>query len=195
MRAGRRLRGIPGPGAAGVAQTQQSQGYSAALAAPPCGAALAPHGRMLQESLEKTQPLPDAQSPAWDLLLVCVAVYVAASVGRIHELFPILLMLKPALVAALLAIGLYSLQRSRQRRLGLLRSPMMTCVLGLLLWGALSVPRALNQGLAFQSWPDFVRTIVMSVVVAGTGQRPRDVGRLMLVYLAVTVVYVAVVLS
>jgi len=140
-------------------------------------------------------PIPGARTPGWDLLLVCLAVYVATAVGRIHELFPMLLPLKPALVAAILAIGLYTLQHSGQRRVGLLRSPTTTYLLGLVLWGAVSVPAALNQGLAFQSWTDFVRTVVMCLVVAGSVRRVPDVERLILVYLAATVVYTAVVLS
>src|SRR6266568_977637 len=39
-----------------------------------------------------------ARAPAvggWDLLLVCVAACVATGVGRVHEIFPVLLPLKP----------------------------------------------------------------------------------------------------
>src|SRR5438093_4801060 len=97
---------------------------------------------------------------AWDPLLVCVAVYIATSVGRVHQLFPILLPFKPALLSAVMAIGLFVLDKGRQRRLALLRSRSTTCLLGLLVWSALSVPAALNQGLAFNSWTDFARTVV-----------------------------------
>ncbi|PYO43853.1 MAG: hypothetical protein DMD29_01620 [Gemmatimonadetes bacterium] len=129
------------------------------------------------------------------MLLVSLAVYVATAVGRVHQLFPVLLPLKPALLSALLAIGLLLLQQSGQRRLGLLRSPTTTCLLGLLLWSALSVPVALNQGLAFQAWTDFARTVVMCLVLAGGLRDERDVERVMLVYFGATVVYTAVVLS
>src|SRR5437879_3200567 len=136
-----------------------------------------------------------ARTGGWDLLLVSLAVYVATAVGRVHQLFPVLLPLKPALLSALLAIGLLLLQQSGQRRLGLLRSPTTTCLLGLLLWSALSVPVALNQGLAFQAWTDFARTVVMCLVLAGGLRDERDVERVMLVYFGATVVYTAVVLS
>src|SRR5260370_25191544 len=89
------------------------------------------------------------RAAGWDLLLACVAVYVATAVGRVNALFPVLLALKPTLVAAVLAIGLYVLQQSGRRRIGLLRSPTTACLLGLLLWTALSVPGALHPGLAF----------------------------------------------
>src|SRR2546427_7913397 len=64
----------------------------------------------------------------WDLLLVCVAVYIATTVGRVHQLFPLLLPLKPAFAAALLAVGLYLLQQSGQRRIHRLRSPTTVCL-------------------------------------------------------------------
>jgi len=124
-----------------------------------------------------------------------VAVYVATGVGRVHELFPVLLPLKPAVVAAVLAIVLYVLQQSGLRRIDCLRSPTTTCVLGLLVWGALCVPTALNGGLAFAFWTGFARTVVMYLVVAGSVRNVRDVERLILTYFAVTVVYTAVVLS
>jgi len=136
-----------------------------------------------------------ARTAGWDLLLVCVATYIATAVGRVHELFPVLLPLRPALVAAVLAIGLYLLQQSGPRRIGLLRSRTTTCLLGLLLWGALSVPGALNRGVAFHAWTDLARAIVMCLVLAGSARRARDVQRLALVYFGVTVLYTAVVLS
>ena len=134
-------------------------------------------------------------SPAWDLLLVCIAVYLATAVGRIHEVFPILQVLKPTLLAAAMSIGLYLLQRSSQRRMRLVNSRTTACLIGLVVWGALSVPAALNQGLAFQSWSDFARTIVMCFVIAASVRRPADIERLFLVYFGVTVTYTAVVLS
>src|ERR1700704_5182653 len=81
----------------------------------------------------------------WDVLLVCVAVYVASSIGRVHQLFPLLSLVRPALLATVLAIGLYLLQQYGQRRIGRLNSSTITCLVGLVAWGALSVPFALNQ--------------------------------------------------
>ena len=128
-------------------------------------------------------------------MLACVAVYIATAVGRAHQLFPVLLTLKPLFVAAVLAIGLYLLQQSGQRRVARLRSATTACLLGLLLWSAFSVPAALNQRVAFQAWTDFARTVVMFIVVAGSVRSARDVERLSLAYFAVTVLYTAVVLS
>jgi hypothetical protein len=122
-------------------------------------------------------------------------VYVATAVGRVHELFPILGYLKPALLATALGLGLWALQQRGPRNVGRLRSAATTCLLGLLLWGALSIPGALNQGLAFQSWTYYGQTVLLALLVAGSVRNPRDVERLTLVYFAVTVVYTAVVLS
>jgi O-antigen ligase len=140
-------------------------------------------------------PAPVVRTPAWDLLLGCVAVYIAAGVGRVHELFPILSVFKPALLASVLAAGLYLLLQSGQRRMHLLRSPMTTCMLALLVWGGLSVPFALHQGIAFQFWTDFARTVLMALVIAGSVRGGPDLSRLMLVYFGVTVLYTGVVLS
>lgn len=138
----------------------------------------------------------EARTPTWDLLLGCVAVYITMAVGRVHELFPILLPFKPALLAGILAVALYSLQQSGLRRFDRLRSPTTTCLVGLLAWSCVSIPGALHPGVAFTFFIDnFVKTIVMSVVVAGSIRSVRDVERLTLVYFGVTLVYAAVVLS
>jgi len=110
-------------------------------------------------------PVSGSRTQPWDLLLVCVAVYLASSIGRVHQLFPILNLFRPALLATVLAVGLYLLQQSGRRRIGLLRSPTTTCLFGLLVWGGLSVPVALNQGIAFHFWIDFARTYCGATVL------------------------------
>lgn len=131
----------------------------------------------------------------WDTLLVCVAACVATGVGRVHEIFPVLLPLKPALIAAILAVVLYVLQQSGPRRIERLQSRVTNCLIGLLLWAALGLPAALNQGVAFQTLTDFLKTVLLFGVLAGSVRGVRDVERLVLVYFAATVVYAAVVLS
>jgi O-antigen ligase len=130
-----------------------------------------------------------------DLLVVCVAIYIATAVGRLHEVFPVLGYFKPTLLSAGLALGLYLLDRSRMRAPGRLLSPTATYVIGLVVWGALTVPGALNQGAAFHGWLDLAWSIVMCLVVAGSVRRTADIERLVLIYFAVTAVYVGVVLS
>src|SRR5438128_2667054 len=152
------------------------------------------HGR--PAALEIPAPRRGIRTASWDLLLVCAAIYLATAVGRVHELFPALMPLKPTFVAAALAVCLYVIQQHGRRDAMLLRSRTTTCLLLLLLWSALSVPAALNQGVAFHFVTDsFVKTVLMCVVLAGSVRSYRDVERLMLVFFAVTVVYAAVVLS
>jgi len=138
---------------------------------------------------------PPRSEWAPDLLLVCITVYLATAVGRLHEVFPVLSHVKPVFVSAGLAIGLYLLDRSSLRAPGRLRSATTSYLAGLLVWGALSVPTALNQGMAFQGWLELVRGVLMCLVVAGSVRRTSDLDRLILVYFAVTVVYVGIVLS
>ena len=146
-----------------------------------------------------THPVPPTASPrrpaGWDLLLVCVAIYIVTSVGRVHQLFPVLAALKPTFVAAMLAIVLYAFHQSGPRRVGRLRSGMTTCLLGLLVCAGLSVATALNQGLAFTWWTALARSIAMCLVVAGCVRTVRDLERLVLAYFGATVVFTAIVLS
>jgi len=128
-------------------------------------------------------------------LLVCVAVYIAAGIGRVHDLFPILMPLKPALLATVLGVGLLLLQQRGRRRIALLQSRATTYLLGLLLWGALAIPMALTGGVAFHYWLDFARAVVMYVVIAASVRTARDVERLVLVYVGVTVLYTVIILS
>jgi O-antigen ligase len=132
----------------------------------------------------------------WDLLLVCVAVYLATSVGRLHQLFPVLLPLKPVLVSATLSMALYILQQTGPRRVRWVRAPTTTYVLLLLLWMALSVPGALHQGLAFSMLVgNFVKTVALYVLVVGSVRGFRDVQRLALVYFSAAVVFAMVVVA
>lgn len=140
-------------------------------------------------------PTLRTRAAGWDLLLVCVALHIANYVGRVPQLFPVLSNLKVAWGVKVCAIGLYLLYRAGPRHLGQLRSSTTTCMLGLLLWSALSVPAALYPGLAFHAWMDFAWTVVMCLVIAGSVRNRRDVERLVMVYFGVTVLYVTVVLS
>ena len=132
----------------------------------------------------------------WDLLLGCVAVHIAFSVGRLHELFPVFWPLKPALVSSLLAVGLYLMQQHGPRRIYWLRAATTTYVLLLLLWAALSVPGALHQGVAFRMVTDgFIKTVLMYLVIIGSGRGFRDVEQLAFAYLAAATVFAATVLA
>ena len=135
------------------------------------------------------------RAPGWDLLLWCTAVYIAAGVGRIHDLFPVLAPLKPALLSTIAALSLLLLQQNGRRRIVLLRSRITTCLCALVLWGALSVPFALTGGMAFHFWLDFTRAVAMCFVIAASVRTARDVERLGMVYFGVTILYTAIILS
>src|SRR5258708_15438817 len=114
-------------------------------------------------------PQQSDRTPAgrWDLLLACVALYLATAVGRVHELFPALLPLKPTLGSALLAVALYLLQQTVAPRFTRLRGATATPVLGLLLWVALPGPGPLGPGIAFRYLEDyFIKTVLMYAVIA-----------------------------
>ncbi len=138
--------------------------------------------------------MPDRR---WDLLLVCLAVYVLTTIGRVHQLFAFLLPLKPALVSGGLTIVLFLLDRSRERRLAPVWAARTTkCVVGLLVLMALSVPGALWPGNSFELLTDaFVKTVTMYVVMVAATRGLRDVQRLSLVYFFGAATYAAVVLT
>ncbi|TMJ02797.1 MAG: O-antigen ligase family protein [Bacillati bacterium ANGP1] len=130
-----------------------------------------------------------APDRGWDLLLVCVAGYIATAVGRIHQLLP-------TFVAAVLAIGVYIVHQTGPRRIERLRAPTTTYVMALLLWVALSVPGALYPGLAFDLLTGiFIKTVVLYLLIVGSVRGFRDVERLAFAYFAVTALYAAIVLT
>ena len=57
--------------------------------------------------------MPDAK---WDVLLVCVAGYILTAVGRVHQLFPVLEVLHPALLTGLFAAVCYLINSRADRQ-------------------------------------------------------------------------------
>ena len=132
----------------------------------------------------------------WDLLLICVAGYILTSVGRVHQLFPIFEVFRPAILTGVLAIILYLADSSAWRRANLSWGPTTKYLIALLVWMTLSVPLALVRGTSAELLLDsFVKTVLMFVVVAGAVRGPRDVERLMAAYVAAATVYAAVVIT
>jgi putative inorganic carbon (hco3(-)) transporter len=128
--------------------------------------------------------------------MLCVAAYVLTAVGRLHQLFGALEGLHLALISGLLAIGLYAIDGSPQRRGALVLGRTTMLVAALLVWMAMSVPFALSTGASFDLVVNnFMKTAIMSFVVAGSVRRRRDVERLALVYLAGAVLYSLVVMT
>lgn len=138
---------------------------------------------------------PAPRDRRWDPLLICVAVFLLCAVARFHQLFPFLLPLKPALLSGALSVGLLLIDPQRIRSVGRLRGRPTMLILGMLLWVALSVPGALWQGGAFQILTDdFIKTVVMFLVIAGAIRGPRDVERLAFVYFVGAAVFSVIVL-
>jgi len=136
---------------------------------------------------------PDA---AWDALLVFVSLFLATAVGRVHQLFPILIAVRVTFVSAILALGVYVVVQDGPRRLGLIAAPTTTALLAFLGWAAASVPDALNQGQAFHMVVDnLTKSVLMYAVMVGCVRGTRDVERLCLVYFAAAVIYASVVLT
>lgn len=132
----------------------------------------------------------------WDLLLVCVAGYILTSVGRIHQLFPALQTLRPAMVTGAIATVLYLLDTREQRRASHLSFPTTKYLMALLIWMVLSVPLSLWAGNSFDLvFNNFIKTVLMYVVVAGAVRGIRDVERLAFVYLLAASIYAAVVVQ
>jgi O-antigen ligase len=131
----------------------------------------------------------------WSWLLLCVAVYMLASVGRIHQLFPPLTLLRPALVSAFIAIALVmwspaTLQGVYQA----FRFPTTKCVAGLLFWVAVSVPGALWPGGSVTILVQYyLKLAIMYLVLVAAVRGPRDVERLALMYFLSVTLYSAVV--
>jgi O-antigen ligase len=132
----------------------------------------------------------------WDLLLVSIAGYMLTSVGRIHQLFPQLELLHPAVVTGIAAIGLYLHDSNDERRAADLMTPTTKLLAALLFWMCLAVPLALRPGNSFMVvFDNFVKTALMSFVTAAAVRGIRDVERLAFTYFTAAVVYAAVVIA
>lgn len=145
----------------------------------------------------RTRPLVRDDAERWDPLLISVAGYILTAVGRIHQLFGLLELLHLAIVTGVLAIALYVLDGRDDRRGYLVFASTPTRFLAVLLfWMVLSTPAALNIGTSFDVvFNNFVKTAVMTLVVAASVRTVRDVERLAFIYFVGAVVYAAVIVS
>lgn len=136
-----------------------------------------------------------ATGRGWDLLLLCVSAYILTSVARLHQLFPALDVIRPVSLSGVLAIALCLVDRAPRYRVGVLRLAATRYVLALLAWMALSVPGALWPGGAFATVVDFIKTVLIYLVIVTAVRSPRDIERLTLVYFVGAVIFAAVVLT
>src|SRR5947209_6449458 len=139
---------------------------------------------------------PDLTDRGWDALMVCLAGYILTSVGRVHQLFPVVELVHPAIVLGLLGVLLYVVDARADRRAAHLLVPTTKCLLVFLFWMILSIPGALRPGASFELvFNNFIKTALMYVIVAGSVRGVRDVERLAFTYLVGAVVYSAVVVT
>ena len=140
--------------------------------------------------------MPCGRESKWDVLLLCVAGYILTVVGRVHQLFPAVQLLRPAVLTGLLAIALYVFDRREERRTRYLGGRPTVYVLALLAWMMLCVPAALVTGNSFDLvFDNFIKTVLMYVIIAGSARGVRDVERLLLAYLASAAVYATVIVA
>jgi O-antigen ligase len=140
--------------------------------------------------------LAEERDLKWDFLLLCLAGYVLTSVGRVHQLFPALELAHPAMVTGILGTAIYLLDLREERRAYHLLVPTTKLLVLFFIWMVLSVPGALRPGASFDLvFGNFIKTVLMYVVVAGGVRGLRDIERLMLAYLIGAVLYAAVVLT
>jgi O-antigen ligase len=145
---------------------------------------------------ERVRPRVRVPDRTWDVLVIAVSAYLLAAVGRVHQLFPMLEPLHPALLAGLVAILIYLTDRRPERRLALLWTPPAQFLVALTVWMILAVPGALVRATSLELVLDnFLKTLMMFFVIAGAARGFRDVERLAMSYFAAATVYAGVVVT
>lgn len=154
-----------------------------------------PNAEAIRPPLQATPAVRSTQA-AWDVLLVCVAGYILMAVGRLHQLFPVLQTVRPALMFGLLAVVLYLIDGRQSRQLHRLWVPTTICLVGLLAWIALGIPGAIVQGNSYALLTqNFIKTVLMYMVIAGSVRGTRDIERLAFFYYLSAVIYAGVILT
>ena len=111
-------------------------------------------------------------------------------------MYPVLQILRPAVVFGSVAVIAYLLDGRRSRQLQRLWIPTTTWLLALLSWVVLSIPFSIYPGNSYALLTDnFIKTVVMYVVIAGSVRGSRDIERLASVYYFSALIYAAVVLT
>jgi probable O-glycosylation ligase (exosortase A-associated) len=118
------------------------------------------------------------------------------AVGRIHQLFPVLEILRPAALFGFSAVVLYLLDGRRSRQVQRLWIPTTVLLLALLSWVVLSIPTSIYPGNSYTLLSEsFIKTVLMYIVIAGSVRGSRDIERLAFVYYLSATIYAVVVLT
>jgi O-antigen ligase len=144
----------------------------------------------------RIEPVAGLSEERWDPLLICVAGYILTAVGRLHQLFGALEAIHLAAIAGALTVVIYLANTREVRRPGAVRC-LTTNLVGLLVfWMVLSLTTALNAGVSVDLvFNNFIKTALISFVVAASIRSVDDVERLAFVYLAGAVIYSAIVMT
>ena len=158
-----------------------------------------PRAAALTTPFPRRRPVPlvaAAPDLKWDGLLLCVAGYILTSVGRVHQLFPVMELLHPAILTGVFAILILLFDPLEQRSSRHLLVPTTKYLVAFLIWMLLSLPWALHVGNSAELvFDNFVKTVLMYLVMAASVRGVRDVERLAFVYLLSATIYSMVVIS
>lgn len=134
-----------------------------------------------------TRKRPRRRRTSWDPLQIAVAVFLVTAVGNIHLLFTFLLPLRPTILGAMAAIGLYFVDKSRARRFAATwAAPTSRMIVAMLAWMTFWVPLALHRGVAYTSTIEFAKVVVLFLLIVGTVRAIDDLQRLILIYFLCT---------
>ena len=152
-------------------------------------------GGGIRDTHHLVEPAPPERLQ-WDGLLVALGVLVFMQVWRVHELFPILAVRGLPLLAALVALLLFSMDRDPRRRLSSLNEPVVRAALGLLVLVTLSVPGSLYPRLSLEFLlKDYLRSVtLMLLLVAASIRGLADLRRLAWLQIAGVTLFSAVIL-
>jgi O-antigen ligase len=132
----------------------------------------------------------------WDPLMICIAGYVLVAVGRVHQLFPVIGLFRPAILMGALASWFFVRDGSSIRRVRWVVVPTTRFVIAFLIWIAVSMPGAIVRGTSFELlFGNFIKTFLMFLIIAAGVRGIRDVERIAKVYLASATIYATVIIS
>ena len=141
------------------------------------------------------RPVAAARLP-WDSLQLTLFLLVSLQVWRVHELFPTLAVHGLPILTTVVAIGLFLLGRDPRRRIGSVNAPVVWAALGIVALVALSVPGSLYPGHSLNFLlKDYLRTVLLMVLVAASVRGLADLRRLAWLQLAGVTLFSAVIVA
>jgi len=132
----------------------------------------------------------------WGALQIALAIVVLLQVWRIHDLFPVLAVHGVPILATVTAVALFALSNDVWRRVSSLNHPIVRAALGIVLLVALSVPGSLYPGASASFLlKDYLRSVILMVLVAASIRGLSDVRRFAWLQLAGVTLLSAVVVA